>query len=179
MPNIIEALSSAFNSIVDDEPKLPLNIIEASYSWLYYAIVKEVIAFEEVGLCTTNDDELKGILKDAVKLCSGHTIQLEKFMRTEGVTLPPVSESKPFTDPNAIPLGVKLTNEELANGLAIKILAMSTKSSLAAAEALRTDVGAMWAQFFNESVMFGATLKIKMRKRGWAKTPPAYAPSGV
>ncbi|RKL67361.1 hypothetical protein CR203_08305 [Salipaludibacillus neizhouensis] len=63
MPNILESIQHAFNSIVDDEPKPPLNIIEVSYSWLYYSIAKKSIAFEEGGLNTTRDDELKGILK--------------------------------------------------------------------------------------------------------------------
>ncbi|WP_096200376.1 DUF3231 family protein [Bacillus sp. FJAT-45350] len=179
MPNIIEMLSSTFNTIVDDEPKLQINIVEASYCWFYYGIVKEAIAFEEIGLNTTDDDELKGILTDAVKLCSKQSKKLEQFMRKEGVALPPVSEPKPFSDPKDIPPGVKLTEEEIANGLAMKILAMTTKSSLGVAECVRKDVGAMWFQFFNETVIFGATLKTKMRKRGWAKLPPAYTPPGT
>ncbi|MGJ9383819.1 DUF3231 family protein [Salipaludibacillus sp. CF4.18] len=179
MPNILEAIQHAFNSIVDDEPKPPLNIIEASYSWLYYGIAKEAIAFEEAGLNTTRDDELKGMLNDAIKLCTDHAQQLEKLMKNEGVTLPPVSESKPKTDNKDIPLGVKLTDEEIANGLALKVLAMSNKSASGVAECVRTDIGVMWLQFFNEVAVFGATLKIKMRKRGWAKYPPAFTPPGV
>ncbi|ARK30480.1 DUF3231 family protein [Halalkalibacter krulwichiae] len=179
MPNIIEAIKAAFNSIVDDEAKPPLNIIEASYSWLYYSIVKEAIAFEEAGLNTTSDDELKGILTDAIKLCNEHATQLEKLMREEGVTLPPVSQQKPYSNNNEIPPGVKLTDEELSNGLAMKILLMSNKAAYAAAECVRTDVGALYVQFFNEAAVFGATLKTKMRKRGWAKIPPAYSPPGI
>ncbi|MEW9669961.1 DUF3231 family protein [Ammoniphilus sp. 3BR4] len=179
MPNYIEALRSVFNTIVDDEPKPLLNIIEASFSWLYYGVVKEAMAFEEAGLNTTVDDELKGMLKDAIKLCSDHAKQLEKFMREEGISLPPVSEPKPFSDPNDIPLGVKLTDDEISNGLALKIMAMSTNASTAAAQCVRTDVGAMWVQILNESLAYGMTLKTKMRKRGWAKLPPAYTPPGV
>ena len=179
MPNYIEALRSIFNTIVDDEPNLPLNIIEASHAWLYYGIVKEAIAFEEAGLNTTYDDELKGMLKDAVKLCSDHAKQLEQFLRKEGVALPPVAEPKPFTDAKDIPLGVKLTDDEIANGLALKIMAMSANSSTAAAHSVRSDVGVMWVQFLNESLAYGSTLKAKMRKRGWAKIPPFYTPPGV
>jgi hypothetical protein len=179
LPNYIETLQNALNTLVDDEPIPPLNIIEASAAWLYYAVVKEAIAFEEAGLNTTNDDELKGMLKDAVTLCSGQAKQLEQFMRKEGVALPPVSEPKPYTDPKDIPLGVKLTDDEIANGLALKIIAMSTQSSTAASQAVRTDVGALWMQFFNETSAYGMTLKTKMRKRGWAKMPPAYTPPGV
>lgn len=34
MPNVIEAVKNAISTIVDDEPKFPLNIMEASYTWL-------------------------------------------------------------------------------------------------------------------------------------------------
>jgi hypothetical protein len=176
---ILKLFEVIFNTMIDDEPIPPLNIIEASFAWLYYGIVKEAIAFEEAGLNTTNDDEFKGVLNDAVKLCSKHAKQLEQFMRKEGVTLPPVSEPKPFTDYKDIPLGVKLTDEELSNGLALKIIAMTTNASAAASQSIRTDVGAMWVQFLNETLAYGMTLKTKMRKRGWAKIPPAYTPPGV
>ncbi|GAE27860.1 hypothetical protein JCM9140_4022 [Halalkalibacter wakoensis JCM 9140] len=179
MPNIIEAIKNTFNSIADDEPTPPINIIEASYTWLYYGIVMEAIAFEEAGLNTTSDDELKGILKDAIKLCQEQAKETERLMRKEGLTLPPVSEPKPFTSNHDIPPGVKLTDDEISNGLAMKILAMTTKASLAATEGVRTDIGAMYVRFFNEAAIFGATLKTKMRKRGWAKLPPAYTPPGV
>lgn len=179
MPNYVEVLRSMFNTIVDDEPKLTINIIEASYCWLYYGIVKEALSFEEAALNTTTDDELKGMIQDAIKLCSDHAKELEQFMRKEGISLPPVSEPKPYTDPKEIPLGVKLNDNEISNGIALKMIAMSTNASTAAAQCVRTDVGVMWVQFLNETLAYGMTLKTKMRKRGWAKIPPAYAPPGV
>jgi hypothetical protein len=156
-----------------------LNILEASHLWLYYGIIKEAVAYEEAGLNTTTDDELKGMINDAIKLCKAQANQLEQFMRQEGVSIPPVSEPKPYSNPRDIPLGVKLTDDELANGLALKIIAMSNESALALSLCIRTDVGAIWVQFFNEAVTFGVTLKTKMRKRGWAKIPPAYTTPGV
>jgi hypothetical protein len=179
LPNYIEALRSFFDTIVDDEPKPPLNILEASYCWLYYGVINEAIAFEQAGLNTTNDDELKGMLKDAEKLCSTHAQELKQFMRQEGVNLPPVSEAKPYTDPKDIPPGVKLTAEEIANGLALKIVLMSTQASTAAAQSVRTDMGALWIKFLTETFAYGMTLKTKMRKRGWAKLPPPFKPPGV
>ncbi|WP_167577441.1 DUF3231 family protein [Ammoniphilus sp. YIM 78166] len=178
MPNLIQTIQNAFHTIADDESMPPVNVLEASACWLYYGIAREAISFEEAGLNTTDDDELKGMLKDAIDLCKSHSNQLEQFMKAEGISLPPVSASKPITDPKDIPLGVKLTDDEISNGLALKILAMSTNASTGASQSVRTDVGAMWVQFLNESLAFGMTLKTKMRKRGWAKIPPAYTPPG-
>jgi len=179
MPNYLESILSSVKTMVDDEPQPPLNIIEASHCWLYYGIVNEAIAFESAGLNTTEDDELIGMLTDAQKMCSAHTNQLEKFMIKEGITLPPISESKPNTNPKDIPPGVKLTNDELANGVALKIIAMSNAASLAAGESVRTDMGFIWVKFLNETLAYGMTLKTKMRKRGWAKIPPDFSPPGA
>lgn len=178
LPNYTEALRSIFNTIVDDEPLPPLNIIEATHCWLYYGIVREAVAFEQAGLNTTNDDELKGMLNDAEKLCTAQAQELEQFMRKEGVILPPTSEPKPTTSYKDIPPGVKLTDDELANGLALKIILMSNEASLAAAQCVRTDMGIIWVKNLNEALAYG-TLKTKMRKRGWAKFPPSYTPPGV
>jgi hypothetical protein len=179
MPSIMEAVKSAIHTIVDDEPKLPLNIMEASFCWFYYGMVREAISFEEAGLNTTYDDELKGILKDAVKMCDNQAKQLEQFMKQEGIPLPPVPEPRPVSDPKDIPPGVKLSDNEISNGLGIKIIAVSTQACTAASQSVRTDVGAMWVEFLNETLVYGMTLKAKMRKRGWAKIPPAYTAPGV
>lgn len=179
MANVIEAIRSAVDTIIDDENPPLLNIMEASFSWQYYALVREAISFEEAGLNTTDDDELKGMLKDALKLCKGQAGTLEDFMRREGVPLPPVSVSKPLTDSSSIPPGVKLTNDEIANGLALKVIAMSIQSATAAAQSVRTDMGSIWTGFLVETLTYGSTLKTKMRKRGWAKIPPGYSPPGV
>ncbi len=63
--------------------------------------------------------------------------------------------------------------------MALKIIAMSNAASLAAAECVRTDMGAIWVKFLNETLAYGMTLKTKMRKRGWAKITPDFSPPGA
>lgn len=177
MSNIVEAIRSMVNTIVDDEPKPPITILEASNLWLYFAGITEAIAFEEIGLNTTEDDELKGILMDAKKMCSNQSERIKKFMIKEGISLPPTSEEKPKSESKSIPLGAKLTDSELANSLSLKIVTMVIEGATASAQAVRTDVGMIWLELLTESLTFGMTLKTKMRKRGWAKIPPSYTPS--
>ena len=179
MTNYIEAAMAAVKTIVDDEPEPPLNIIEAGHCWLIYGILKEAISFEEIGLNTTDDDELKGIVTDAIRMCQAQADDLEVFMRKEGVPLPPVSEPKPQSNSIQIPPGVKMTDDEVANGVAMKIIALANASALAASESVRTDVGTILVKNLNEILAFGMTLKTKMRKRGWAKIPPNFNPSVI
>ncbi|UYG95384.1 hypothetical protein [Cytobacillus firmus] len=89
-----------------------------------------------------------------------------------------VTYSKPRSEPNTVPLGVKLTDNEITNGLAFKLVTSSQHCAKGKADAVRNDAGKMWIEFFLEWAMFGGTLKTIMRKRGWIKVPPYYFPPG-
>lgn len=58
-----------------------------------------------------------------MKLAQAQSKELRDFMLREGVTLPPASEKKPESEPNSVPPGVKLTDDEIANALSIKVVA--------------------------------------------------------
>ncbi len=89
-----------------------------------------------------------------------------------------VTSSKPKSEPNNVPLGVKLTDDENANGLTFNLVTCYQLFAKRQADAVRNDAGKIWIEFFLEWAMFGGTLKTLMRKRGWLKVPPYYYPPG-
>ncbi|HZH60288.1 MAG TPA: DUF3231 family protein [Metabacillus sp.] len=181
MSNPFEAIFNTLKISIDakNEPKSPLHVIEVGDCWVYLTMVEEFIRYEEIGLNTTIDDEVKEMLTDVLKICESHVKRLSEFMKKEGVPLPDVTSSKPDSDPNGVPLGVKLTDDEITNGVSFKLVTCSQTCSKAQANAVRGDVAIIWTQFFLEWVAFGATLKTLMRKRGWLKVPPYYYPPGT
>jgi hypothetical protein len=104
--------------------------------------------------------------------------RLKDFMQHEGVPLPPVSEAKPLSDPQAVPLGVKLTDDEIANLISVKIVGAIMTSATAATQSVRNDVGKTFIEFQEEAMIYGIMLKTLMKKRGWIKIPPYYVPPG-
>ncbi|WP_261176540.1 DUF3231 family protein [Anaerobacillus sp. CMMVII] len=100
-------------------------------------------------------------------------------MIKEGVPLPPVPDKKPLSEPDEIPLGAKLTDNEIANGVSLKIAMAAVECAMANSQSIRTDVGLMWLEFYTEMLTFGATTKTLLRKRGWIKVPPYYYPPGL
>jgi hypothetical protein len=100
-------------------------------------------------------------------------------MIDEGIPLPPVSQSKPKSDPNNVPLGVKITDDEIANFIGIKVASNIVLCSTNMSQSIRNDIGLMWARFHTEKMIFGMELKTAMRKRGWIKVPPYYYPPGA
>jgi len=179
VPDLLQALKSVVQSFIKDENKTPLHIGEAMGCWIFLALAGETQVQTEAGINSTTDPELRKALQEAVNLFKSEKERISAFMRSEGIPLPPLSESKPISDPNSVPLGVKLTDNELANSLKKKVSMAITNCSEAASQSLRSDVSLMWAEFLQEHITFLLILKSLMRKRGWLKVPPPYHPPGL
>ena len=177
-PDVLEALKSVVQSFIDEEPKSPLHLGEAMSCWTYLTLAAETQVQTEVGINSTTDPELRKALHEAVTMFKTQKERLTKFMRSEGVPSSPLSESKPNSDPNSVPLGVKLTDIELANSLKKKVGMAISNCATSASQSLRSDVSLIWAEFLQELITFLTTFKSLMRKRGWLKVPPLYYPSG-
>jgi Protein of unknown function (DUF3231) len=179
VPDLLQALKSVVQSFIKEENKTPLHIGEAMGCWMFLALVGETQVQTQVGINSTTDPELRKALQEAVNMLKSEKERISAFMRSEGIPLPPMSEMKPISDPTSVPLGVKLTDNELANSLKKKISMAITSCSQTMAQSLRSDIGLMWAEFLQEHITFLITFKSLMRKRGWLKVPPAYSPNGL
>lgn len=81
MANKIEAVINTFKKLIDNEPKNPLHVSEVSGIWLYATALNESLCFEEIGLNTTQDDELYEALEDGFKMCHRQLKEVEYFMK--------------------------------------------------------------------------------------------------
>jgi hypothetical protein len=179
MENVIEAAINTIKSLFDDEPKDPLHVGEVMACWIYLGGLQESKAFIEAAINTTVDMQLRHALEEDLQLALSQIQRLQSFMLNEGVPIPPSPESKPKSDANAVPLGVKFTDDELANLLSIKIVTLIINAATASSQSIRNDVGLLFSQFQAEKMVIGANIKSMMRKRGWIKIPPYYYPPGA
>lgn len=181
MPSLPQMFESAMNVIqsLTDNRKDPLHVGEVMSCWTYLAFINSIITYEEIGLNTTTDPGLKELYKDAIKIAQSHKKELTEVMIKEGVNLPPSPESKPNSDPNAIPQGVKFTNDELVNTLNINFVTAADMCTAAASQCLRTDIGLMFLKFQTDKLSLGFKAKELMQKKGWLKVPPHYHPPGA
>jgi hypothetical protein len=177
MPNPFEAFWNTLKAMKSDIKK-PIHVGEVMAFWVYLTALQEMLRYEEIGLNTTNDDEVIDMLNDAYKMCKSQAGRLEDFFIKEGIPLPEHSAPKPRSTPNAISPGIIITDDELVNGVSIKIAFSIVECASVQAQAIRSDVGMIWAEFQSEMLTFSATLKALMAKRGWLKIPPYYYPSG-
>jgi hypothetical protein len=168
----------ALKSITVQDEEQPLHVGEVMACWIYLAGLELAKVSVQAGINTTTDVELKAILEEDMKLGTSQRERLHDFMIKEGITLPPAPVELPKSDPNSIPLGVKLTDDVIANELSLKIISLIMRAASGASESVRTDVGLLFIQFQAEKYAFATRLKHLMRKRGWIMVPPFYVPPG-
>jgi Protein of unknown function (DUF3231) len=174
----IEALTKFFHSLIDDEPKPNLHVGEVMCCWTYYATLRESVSIEQICLHTTKDPELLDIVEKAIIGADSQSQVLEDFLIKEGVQLPPVSETKPKSNPDDIPNGAKMTDDEIANFISMKIAYSITYCATSFTQCVRNDVASMFLRFQMELMEYGVLLKSVIKKRGWLKIPPDYLPPG-
>lgn len=181
MPNfaqLFESASNVFQSLTDNR-KDPLHVGETMACWTYLAFVNSIMTYEQIGLNTTTDPGVKELYQDGLNIAKSHKQQLSKLMKEEGVTIPVSPEDKPYSDPSAIPVGARFTDDELVNTININFVAAADMCAAAASQCLRTDVGVMFIKFQTEKLALGFKAKELMQKKGWLKTPPYYQPPGT
>ncbi|WP_223587552.1 DUF3231 family protein [Neobacillus bataviensis] len=179
MQNIFEAAFDYLKTTYDFEPKPRPHIGEAMGCWLYYTALAEEVPVLEASLNTTTDDDLITLIKKSKNLGEHQKNILKNFMINEGIPLSQESESKPKSDPNSVPLGAKMTDEEIANFISVKIATNIIMCATNMSQSIRNDIGLMWARFQAEKMIFGMEVKIAMRKRGWIKVPPYFYTPGA
>ncbi|MGB8953938.1 MAG: DUF3231 family protein [Tumebacillaceae bacterium] len=178
MTRLLESIAAVVKSFTDEEPKPPLHVGEVMMLWTALTLFQEALAGYIVASNTTTDPQLKHALKNAVEGAKSDIRIVKDFLLREGVPLPPTSEPKPESNPDMVPLGVKLTDHEIANAISAKVAACISMCGTSIAQSVRTDVALIFLQFQVQLIKFGGPLREMMKKRGWLIIPPYYYPPG-
>lgn len=180
MPSVKMMFKNAVDIIesLTDNQKNQLHIGEAMSCWTYYSFVSSAVINVEVGLNTTNDSKLRKFLQDSYKVMKSHKKELTEFMLQEGIPLSETPEDKPQSDPAAVPLGAKFTDNELSNIININFVIAANMCALSTTESLRTDVAMMFLKFQTDKLSLGLKARELMLEKGWLKIPPKYNPPG-
>ncbi|MEN1968565.1 DUF3231 family protein [Lentibacillus sp. N15] len=180
LPSIGSMFKNAVSVIesLTDNHKNPLHVGETMACWTYLNFVSGIIGYMEVAIHMTTDSELKKQLQNALQVPLSHKKELSQFMRKEGVSLPDMPEHKPESNPNDVPLGAKLTDNEIANTININFVVAADMCAGAASQSLRTDVAIMFLRYQIDKLSLGLKFKDLMQQKGWLKIPPFYHPPG-
>ncbi|TEB15494.1 hypothetical protein Psfp_02142 [Pelotomaculum sp. FP] len=175
--NPFEVILNAFKPFLDKE-KPPINVMEVSNLWFYFAGSMSTLRNEEVAYNVIEDEELKEWFKDAIENLHKPIIQeLKAFLDQESVPLPKIYSDFPSEDYRSIPQGTKLTDEETANLMSYNLSLALKLGMRGITESIRPDIGFLYSRFIAREIAFSLSLKDLMQKRGWTQIPPAYYPT--
>ncbi|MFC7786401.1 MULTISPECIES: DUF3231 family protein [unclassified Rossellomorea] len=179
MTSTFEAISAIIKNFVDEAPKPPLHVGEVMDLWTAFTAFHEAQSLYQVGLNTTSDQDMEHVLQNALEGSKTDTKKIEEFLLKEGVPLPLVNPTKPSSNSAAVPEGVKLKDDEIANLISAKVATSITFCAQAMSKTVRTDVGLMFFSIQINLMKFAAPLKNLMIARGWLRIPPKYNPPGL
>ncbi|MGO4273324.1 DUF3231 family protein [Paenibacillus sp. TAF58] len=172
--NIMEVLTDAIKPFLDGD-KPPLNVGEVMNLWFYLTATEQTMRGEQVSFNIVEDPELKEKLKEVINDVHGPIFaELTEFLKAEGVPLQEASPEKPIGDFRNIPVGSKLSDEEIASLLSFNIVLGINYACRGMTESVRPDVAAMFARFQMKKFTYAITLKDVLMKKGWLKAPPYF-----
>lgn len=171
-------LESLFASLA--RPETPLHVGEVMSLWTYAAAIDEGRSLCLLMLNHVGDQELKERIEHFVhEVEEPQRRRIYKFIREQGVTLPPITPDKGIAVPGDVPNGARLPDPEIANLFLGKIVVGLQVLSNGLIQSIRSDVGQMLYAFEVELLRESFVLKEILRKRGWMKVPPQFAASAA
>ncbi|MDU0205138.1 MULTISPECIES: DUF3231 family protein [Paenibacillus] len=174
--NIMEVLGDAIKPFLDGE-KPPLNVGEVMNLWFYFTATDQTMRGEQVSFNITEDPELKEKLQEVINDVHRPILdEITAFLKNEGIPMPEASPDKPVGDFRHIPVGSKLSDEEIASLLSFNLVLGINYGCRGLTEAVRPDVAALFAKFQMKKIIFSLTLKDLLMRKGWLKAPPYYRP---
>lgn len=179
LTNIFESLKDFLKPLVDNNNKKPLHTGEVTNHWLLLTLLEEGVSLYEMGMNTTNNNELLDALGDGLALSKKTINNLGAFLKEEGIPLPATSPEKPKSDSHSIPLGVKYSDDELANLISAKVAAQITLIGQSLAMSIRNDSAQLMIGVLIELLKYSTSFKTLMESHGWLKIPPYYYPPGT
>ncbi|PYI51203.1 DUF3231 family protein [Paenibacillus flagellatus] len=174
--NVLELLTDSIKPFLDGE-KPPLNVGEVMNVWFYLTATDQTMRGEQVSYNIVEDPDLKEKLRVVIDTVHAPIFEeVVKFLESEGVPLPDLSQPKPVGEFRHMPEGSRLSDEEIANLLSFNIVLGINYACRGMTEAVRPDVAAMFARFQMKKMAYAVSLREMLRKKGWLKAPPDFKP---
>ncbi|RXT07793.1 DUF3231 family protein [Ammoniphilus sp. CFH 90114] len=173
--NLFEIFKDAAAPFIDGK-KRPLNTGEVMNLWFYLIGTNQTLRIDQVALNTTQDPELKAKLEEIIQeVHNPMIVELTDFFKKEGIPLPNTTPEKPMAhDLKDIPPDALISDEEIANLLVYNLYIGINSAVRGLTEAVRADVGMMFAKYEMMKLTYFITLKDLMKRRGWLHIPPYY-----
>lgn len=173
--DIKTTIRSAFMGILSGNPQNePLHYGEVFSLWSFSLTSKGMVSGCQAFLNHAGDKDLHKLLEEIINQCQQEINQVDALLKENGVGLPPATPEKPKANLEDIPVGARVTDQEIAAGLSMDIAAGLVSCSQIIGQSIREDVAMMFGQFHMQKAAIGGKVLRLNKEKGWLIPPPLH-----
>ncbi|WP_078392794.1 DUF3231 family protein [Shouchella patagoniensis] len=152
----------------------PMHYGEVFSTWNYLMVCNKNIADTQMLLNHVGDNDLKKLLLESIDAAKSEAKQISELLKTNGVALPPAAPEPPSVDLNAIPVGARFPDPDVAATAAGATATGLVTCSQIMAQSIREDIAMMFGQFHMAKATLGAKFLKLTKEKGWLIPPPLH-----
>ncbi|GAA3406101.1 DUF3231 family protein [Paenibacillus hodogayensis] len=159
--------------ILSGNPKHePLHEGEVFFLWSMSSNAKNAVSCYQTYLNHAGDKELVKLLEDLADQARKEHQDCDRLLVDNGIVPSPTLPEKPRANPEAIPVGARFTDAEIATVISTDHAVGLAACSQAMGSSMREDVGALFAKFHAAKAIIGLRLLRLNKNKGWMTPPP-------
>ena len=152
----------------------PMHYGEVFGIWSALFTGKGMIAGHQTLLNHAGDIDLKNLIEEFIDQGKKEVKQFEEILKEVGVGLPPTPPERPNASLEAIPVGARFMDQEIAAGLtadsATGLIACSKMMGIS----IREDIGMIFGKIHAQKAALGMKLLRLNKDKGWLMPPPLH-----
>lgn len=159
--------------ILSGNPKdQPLHYGEIFDLWSFSMKAKGCISVYRAYSYHAGDKELKKILGDLINQAELESEECDEILIHNGIPTSPTLPARPEAKLEEIPIGARITDQEIGALLATDNAAGLVACSQAMGKCIREDVGALFGKYHMTKTALGLKILEMGKEKGWIVPPP-------
>lgn len=160
-------------AILGGNPKdEPLHYGEIFGIWQCSTKGKGALSAFQAYLNHTGDKDLRKILDDLIDQTTREIKEADELLLANGIPPVPALPERPPADLEAIPVGARFSDPEIAAAVAASIAMGLVECSQLIAISIREDIGALYLKNHGLKAALGARVLRLLKDKGWLVPPP-------
>lgn len=161
--------------ILSGNPKdQPLHYGEAFDLWSFSVKAKGCVSVYRAYSYHAGDKELKKILDDLINQAELESKECDQILLHNGIPSSPTLPARPEAKLEEIPVGARITDQEIASLIAADNVASMAACSMTMGKSVREDIGALFGKYHLTKATLGLKILNLNKEKGWLVPPPLH-----
>lgn len=161
--------------ILSGNPKdEPLHYGETYDVWAFSMKAKGCISVYRAYHYHAGDKDLKNILGDLINQAELEEKECDQILINNGIAPSPNLPDRPEAKLEEIPVGARLTDQEITSMIAADTAASMVVCSQIMGKSIREDIGALFGKYHLTKAALGLKILEMSKEKGWLVPPPLH-----